>query len=648
MTSQVLHFTDEFNDSHRFLSEELLQPMTNKTDSSRTVLWTNHFIQSVIINKPEIPRIFTRYENKIGSYSTAIKGTPENIKVIDIYEKNSLKNVYIFEDENGIVDIHFASPVQHLTESYGYQKDNSPLKDIEKGDTIEKGSLIQSWNCNDEFGNFKYGANFKTIYTNMNGLTYEDGVVISETTSKRLSHTSIKEYESVFNLNTLFVNLYGNENEFKGFPDIGEEIKNGILFARRRINNDTILHDLSNKQMFSPIINGNDSIYYATGKVVDIEIYSNLDLDYLKDYSFNEQVVKYQSKDEEFKKWIINTLEPYINNINGTGYTEEAAYWYNFAKRTLEEKWFYNKKQFTGVVFKFTIAEEHPAQVGSKLTNRYGGKGVVSAIWKDEDMPLAENGERAEIILNSLAIINRLNPSQLFEAELNFIADEVTKQMIKKDSLLDAWNLYIDFIALVSPKQAEWLLKEVDTDELKSVYTEEIINGDVPIRIYQAPFWGNISLETLSEAYSRFNVKRLNFIGFEEPMILGTNYIIKLRHEPFSKFSARSAKHLSINNIPIKNNIGYKKGTEKYSSTPIRLGEQETENLLILNKSKDLKRFFNVYALDENSRKSAIEDLLTKAPFDRKKIKNPSEDIPSTTINGLNVFLNSLGLNLTK
>ena len=38
-----------------------------------------------------------------------------------------------------------------------------------------------------------------------------------------------------------------------------------------------------------------------------------------------------------------------------------------------------------------------------------GNKGVVSTIWKDEDMPVDDFGIRAEIIMNSSAVFNRIS-----------------------------------------------------------------------------------------------------------------------------------------------------------------------------------------------------------------------------------------------
>src|SRR6185369_10561854 len=50
-----------------------------------------------------------------------------------------------------------------------------------------------------------------------------------------------------------------------------------------------------------------------------------------------------------------------------------------------------------------------PMQVGDKLSNRYGGKGVVSEIVPDHIMPHSTDGQPYEIALNPLGMISRIN-----------------------------------------------------------------------------------------------------------------------------------------------------------------------------------------------------------------------------------------------
>ncbi len=63
-----------------------------------------------------------------------------------------------------------------------------------------------------------------------------------------------------------------------------------------------------------------------------------------------------------------------------------------------------------------------PLAVGDKLTTRHGGKGVVSLIEDDAAMPVSAEGLRAEVVLNPLGIVRRLNVGTLMELALGRLA----------------------------------------------------------------------------------------------------------------------------------------------------------------------------------------------------------------------------------
>ena len=647
MGGSVIRNHADFDGEHRFLAEELLQPMTNKCDVGRTNMFTSHISQTVVLDEPERPRVFSRFENAFGAYTTAVKVLPEDATVLAVFEKNPLQKVYALQYANGKVDIHFSAPVRHLTENYGYRLTNSALYGVEAGQELKAGTQVQGWACTDDDGNFRYGVNLKTVYMNLEGRTYEDGIVCSESASERLAHTSIDKVTVVLNANDLTVNLYGTADEHQGFPEVGEAIKNGVLLARRRINHESILFDLSASQL-GKVNWDSDTVLYSEGTVVDVDVFSNLSAEELDKHPFNRQILAYHCKWMEFREWFMEIFGDAVRDQT-VPYSDDVAYWYRMCRDTGAGGWRHERSEFDGVVIRFTIAKRNKLGVGSKITNRYGGKGVISKIKPDAEMPTTEDGRRADLVINSLGVVNRLNPAQLFESELNFIADKVAEQMrgiAKKEGiLLDAYDHMLSFLDLVAPQQAEWMRANVSTDDAVNVALE-IIDGKEPIYIHQPPFFGNVSLEQLDAAYQQFGVEKEKFVGIEEPLVLGTNYYMKLRHEPSSKMSARSAKHLSIGGVPTKNSRGVRTNTEHHSTTPIRLGEQELQNLLIANAPDELKRFLRLYATDDVSREGAIAELLTRPdPFSSERIE-PRGSGSTRPVAGLKALLESVGLKL--
>ncbi len=68
------------------------------------------------------------------------------------------------------------------------------------------------------------------------------------------------------------------------------------------------------------------------------------------------------------------------------------------------------------------IAKLRKIQVGDKLANRHGNKGVISLIAKEEDMPFLPDGRRLDIIFNTLGVISRMNVGQILETHLGWAA----------------------------------------------------------------------------------------------------------------------------------------------------------------------------------------------------------------------------------
>src|SRR6202035_2104638 len=68
------------------------------------------------------------------------------------------------------------------------------------------------------------------------------------------------------------------------------------------------------------------------------------------------------------------------------------------------------------------VAQKRKITDGDKLAGRHGNKGVISKILPVEDMPFLEDGTPVDIILNPLGVPSRMNPGQVLETHLRWIA----------------------------------------------------------------------------------------------------------------------------------------------------------------------------------------------------------------------------------
>jgi DNA-directed RNA polymerase subunit beta len=68
------------------------------------------------------------------------------------------------------------------------------------------------------------------------------------------------------------------------------------------------------------------------------------------------------------------------------------------------------------------VAQKRKISVGDKLAGRHGNKGVISKILPLEDMPFMADGNPVDIVLNPLGVPSRMNVGQVLEAHLGYAA----------------------------------------------------------------------------------------------------------------------------------------------------------------------------------------------------------------------------------
>lgn len=75
-------------------------------------------------------------------------------------------------------------------------------------------------------------------------------------------------------------------------------------------------------------------------------------------------------------------------------------------------------------IYRFHLQQERPLEVGDKLANRHGHKGVVGLILPDERMPQWK-GEPLEALIDPISVFNRRNWGQLYETLAGAVASEL-------------------------------------------------------------------------------------------------------------------------------------------------------------------------------------------------------------------------------
>ena len=653
--SEFFHFHKNENkkNRHYFLSEELLVPRTNNCDTQRLNMFSNHINQLVHLKTPEFPKVFTNFENQVGYYSTAYKKAESNYKILFKIVKNVYNYDLIIQREDGVYDVLHINAARNITEDYGLRL-NSCVDEFSVGDTIPKGKFIYRSDNFDDHSNFRYGVNLKALYVPYLNETYEDAVVITESAAKKL--TSFKVEKTTFSVNTndFLINLYGDEEHFKAFPHVGDHIDKKTLVAIRRQNAANVLYSFQASKLkeIDPI--DDEVIYTSGGDVVDIDIFCNLPLEVLrrKEDEFSKEILEVLENQNRYYSELAAALEtiipvkvlteseqeaeiaefgtlikkPISKEENPNKYTDELSYMWKVSHEAIDEniKWRFDGKVFDNFKIQFTILKEDPLVPGSKLTGRYGNKGIISKIIPDEEAPITEDGVRAEILLNALGVINRLNMAQLQEQHLNFMADHVISEMKATEIVPEKLKIFFDFLKAINEEEHNFIFSEVsDYNEEKQKEFAETIERD-GIFIHQPPFFGNTTMEEFENIYRKHPEwnEKYKFVGIEKPMVMGDLYFIRLKHQPSNKTVLRSAANLNVKNLPSKSSLRQEKKS-LYSQNPLRLGEMECTNLMVAKHPELVEKLLKTYSTNEEMREETILQLLNPGRTETGELIDP-------------------------
>jgi DNA-directed RNA polymerase beta subunit len=628
--------------------------------SSRNIMFTSHLRQAVNLCNPDFPFVFTHYENIVGKNSTGYYKAKSNLEIVDRIAKfeNGIQDdhiyyMFVYDKDNDTYDIIEKKIVEDLTEKFGFSYNNENMDSKEIGDKVKKGEVLYKTTSYDDNMNYCYGKNVKFVYLLENN-TIEDAIVVSESLSKRMMAS--KEIETVkisINDNDILCNIYGDGENYKGFPNVGDYIEDRIVCSKRRIHNSQLLYDLK-KSNLRKINYSSDVLYFCEGKVVDINIYCNKPLDKIEKNSFNAQLVYYLEMQENFYRKLYLRCKKIIES--GSEYSSDINYYYKKAKNYLDENYKWREEDnsvFSNMIVEFTIERDIALSTGQKITGRYGNKGVVAKIRPDNEMPFLETGERIDIIFNSLGVINRLNSQQLFEQSMTFISNRTRERLATLPTVEEKTTLLLRLLWYFNRRQEEEMKKYIKAlnKKKKEEFFESVIRDG--IYIHNPPLWESEPLfDRLRDLYKEFDwIKPYDvyvnkwgrLIKILKPLVVGDMYVLKLKQTSKKGFSVRSTGGLSKKGLPEKTNKA-KTHQELYSKTPIRIGDQENINGAIGVDTEIIAKLHLFYRSSVIGRRDMGEALMTN--LKELNTFNYSQEFTNRNIEILNAYLLYMGLKI--
>nr|YP_009495236.1 RNA polymerase beta subunit [Gentiana stipitata]AWO67068.1 RNA polymerase beta subunit [Gentiana stipitata] len=185
--------------------------------------------------------------------------------------------------------------------------------------------------------------------------------------------------------------------------------------------------------------------------------------------------------------------------------------------RVIDVRWIQKKggSSYNPETVRVYISQKREIKVGDKVAGRHGNKGIISKILTRQDLPYLQDGRPVDMVFNPLGVPSRMNVGQIFECSLGL-----------SGSLLDRHYRIAPF------------------DER---YEQEASRKLVFSELYQA------SKQTANPWVfePEYPGKSRIFDGrtgnpFEQPVLIGKPYILKLIHQVDDKIHGRSSGQYAL------------------------------------------------------------------------------------------------------
>lgn len=421
--------------------------------ASRKQMFSSHIGQALVIKGSTERRIQTGMEREYGKYTFASKFPTDAIivRVIERYPrtidvdaiKHNPETLIIYEDHKTreigcltLVDFYSNHPY------FGFAyKPTKALNNIKTpGAAFKKDTVLQNSPSINERGGYQYGRECNVVFMSHPAVA-EDGILISR---DMLKHFAFKIYDRrtvEWGSKQYPVNCYGDQDNYKPFPDVGDYIRDdGVLGSLRTEDPDygPVEQSINATLEFDNCFNHLVYSGRRGGKVIDVKVMHDPESRVPTTLiGMDVQMQRYDKARRAFYQNVVNEYEALRKHrkdklvlskdfsrlvveaisVVGTGRQKSGI-------KGQDEP---VSKLYRGIPLddwrvEFTIEHDVTPTIGFKLTDTHGGKGVICHIAEPHEMPVDAAGNRADIIMAPDARMARMNLGGLYEPYINAVS----------------------------------------------------------------------------------------------------------------------------------------------------------------------------------------------------------------------------------
>jgi len=592
-----------------------LVPFLEHDDQTRLQMASSQMRQSIMLRSFDKPFIQSGTESLYTDYTQFIIRAKKDGKVVH----QDLEHIIVLYN-NGTTEIFDVSFRDIYIENF----DLLGVK-VSEGDKFKEGDILaESMFCKD--GEINFGKNLLVGVMSYYGHNYEDGIVVSDKLQNKYQSAHYRNLSFILPPNKVLLSL-NTEGEYKPLPDFKEYIKAGQAYAKiKKMPNDT---------MQSGIIweEGKELNTTKQIRIMKVNIYPN---------SWNDAI-------PEFKEWVERKIESqqkkqkeFIDIIR-QHFTKSEVDSIIIEKGLDKFNWigkYKNKgERINGMRVELSGIYLRQLEVGDKIANRHGNKGIISQIEKHDNMPKLEDGRHVDICINPLGIISRMNIGQLYELHLSMSLYDLKNQLLQmikdKCDTKQIKEYLFDYIKIIDNTEDNWYHKQF-VNTCPDILSEDFINN---LSLIQPPF-ESVKFEQLDKAMKYTNTKYKQKIYdpksesyIKNEIATGFIYFFRLVHIAENRLAARGIGSYTRRTLQPP-------GGRKNSGGQ-RLGEMETSAVISQGGLENLAEFLTTKSDSTDLRnkylKESVETNLVKT-------EDTEVDIIPEAVHLLNAYLKTMGV----
>ena len=509
-----------------------LIPFVAHDEANRALMGTHMQCQAVPLVKPDSPVVGTGMEATIAEVMGRVVKAPFDGVVTFV---DGTQVVLEGKNEKATFAIDSFRRTSQAT-SYTQRAIVNEGQKVKKGDTLVDGPAADA-------GELALGQNLLIAYASLDGLGYEDAIVISDRLVKEdiLSSIHIEKYEA-----SVVETKLGPEETTRDIPNVAEE-------------------DLANLDDKGIIAVGSE---VGPGDILVGKIAPKGETELTAEERLLRAIFGEQARE------VRDTSLRMPHGERGTVISVQI----------LDRKKGDELEPGTLRKIIVEVAQFRHVVVGDKLAGRHGNKGIISKILPIADMPYLADGTPVDIIISPISVLARMNLGQLLEAHLGLAAKKL------------------------GMKIAAPVFENISEERIVELLKQAGLPVDGKMKVYDG---------RTGKAY-------------ENPVVVGIEYIMKLIHMVEDKTHARSTGPYSL--------VTQQPLGGKAQMGGQRLGEMEVWALEAHRARHILQEMLTIKADDVVGRAKAFEAIV-------KGTDIPTPKVPES-FKVLIKELQSLGLNV--